>query len=86
MSAIATVRFTRVEGVPTLDVTVPRGTLPNQFGALNEYLTKQFIPRVTGHQFCISGVDFRLREEDVEDVIRVDLGSGTVAAGGAQAR
>jgi hypothetical protein len=81
MSAIATVRFTRVEGVPTLDVTVPRGTLPNQLAALNEHLTKQFIPRVTGHQTCFSGGEFRLREDEVESVIRVDLGSGRIAEG-----
>jgi hypothetical protein len=86
MSAIATVRFSRHEGVPTLDVTVPRGTLPSQLAALNEHLTKEFIPRVTGHQTCYSGVDFRLREEAVESVIKVDLATGRVAEGGPQAR
>jgi hypothetical protein len=86
MSAIATVRFSRAGGVPTLDVTVPRGTLPNQLGKFNEYLTNTFIPRVTGHQFCISGLDYRLSEEAVEEILRVDLESGAVAAGGAQSR
>jgi hypothetical protein len=76
MSKIATIRYSKAGGTPTLDVTVPSGTLPNGLGPFNDYLTKELIPALTGHQGCYSGLDFRLHEEEVERVFRVDLERG----------
>jgi hypothetical protein len=82
MSKIATIHFSKVGGTPTLDVIVPQGTLPNATARLNEYLTRELIPRVTGHPGCYSGVDFRLREAEVENTFRVNLETGKVAEAG----
>jgi hypothetical protein len=65
-----------------LDVVVPRGTLPNATARLHETLTKDLIPKLTGHQPCLSGVELIIREE-LADVVstQIDIETGKVAAG-----
>ena len=78
MAHIAQVHYHQNER--RLEVVVPRGTLPNATGRLNETLTKDLIPRLTGHPGCFSGLDFVIREE-LADIVQIDLETGKIGPG-----
>ena len=64
-----------------LDVVVPRGTLPSATARLNETLTRELIPKLTGCQACLSGLELILREE-LADVVSAKIEIETGKLGG----
>jgi len=79
MSHVAQIHYHKNER--RLEVVVPRGTLPNATARLNETLTKDLIPKLTGHQGCFSGLDFIIREE-LADIVQIDLETGKIGPAG----
>ena len=67
MSRIASVQYDKQN--KSLRVVVPKGTLPRHLTQLNEVLTNQVIPRLTGCP-CLSVLDFTLIEAG-DDFIQV---------------
>ena len=75
MAHIAQIHYHKAQS--RLDVVVPRGTLPNATARLNETLTKDLIPKLTGHRTCLSGLEFIIREE-LADVVQIDIETGKI--------
>ncbi len=62
---------------PIVELVVPHGTHLSDILKVQETISKELLPKIgpRGCAPCISGSDFRIREE-LEKVINVDLASG----------
>jgi hypothetical protein len=79
MAHIAQIHYHKAQA--RLDVVVPKGTLPSATARLNETLTREVIPKLTGHQACLSGLELIIREE-LADVIQVEIETGKIGPAG----
>jgi hypothetical protein len=61
---------------PVVELVVPQGTHIRDLLKVQEAISKELLPKIgpRGCAPCISGFDFRIREE-LEQVINVDLAS-----------
>lgn len=80
MASIAQIQYHK--HLSRLDIVVPRGTLPNATAHLNDTLTKQLLPNLTGCLACLSGIELNIREE-LADVVssQIDLTTGKLNTG-----
>ena len=76
-SRVAQVHYSTTGSQPLIELVVPHGTRVADILKAQELISRELLPKLSpkGCGPCISGADFRIREE-LENVIRVDLAAG----------